>query len=336
MILKSFFLALFLSLAPVYANDNELDCEFVELAIIPASDLEKILALAEPASIVVAQDEASLIKTVKSIPELKEQKVDVEFCLSNADFKDDFTGKYGNAVESLKKKYSQSVKDYPSEVCIDTALIAEDDSDLDILQTKFNSKKEVTIEIKKIINPTTIAEKGKDWETRAKLTLRAALLGAAGAAVTSKARDAIDYLSNKGGGKNITLGQGALIGAITDLLQRSAGRTNEVDIAYVNMGSAMVAGLLRTKDPNAVGLSIVLTAYQIPAVQKGLDKLAEVTPEKLDWKIPAALIGTFVILSKKQKVDPLLANKDKILGGATFGSLAYAISASKKMRPQVL
>ena len=140
MFLKNFIFAFIFTIFLVHVNAAEIDCEHVELGILSEADLNKIVALAAPANVIVSQDESSIIKTVRSIPEIKDFKVDVEFCLSNADFKDDFTNKYGSSVDNLKKKYPQSIKEYPSEVCIDTALIAESDNDLDILQTKFNSK----------------------------------------------------------------------------------------------------------------------------------------------------------------------------------------------------
>jgi hypothetical protein len=304
------------------------DCNNLNLQLFPKGSKNNLGDLMAPASMVLNQNEGSLLTVIKKIPELQNDDVKIEFCLSNNDFKEDLSNIYGKAINDLKNNYPNSVFEYQSEVCVDSSLIPSTDTSLDIIQTKFNSKLFVTLELKKALNTEERSNKGLD--SKLKVTLRGALFGAAGALASAGVRPMVDYFSNKGKGKNLTLAEGAIIGALADIIQRASGRTNEADIAFIDLGASMVASLVRTKDPNAVGLAVMLSLYQLPSVHKGLDKLAEHTPEKLDWKIPTAMVGAFYLLSKTDKADPLLLNSNKVLGGVTFGALSYVVAANKK------
>ncbi|MFN9065634.1 MAG: hypothetical protein ACK5V3_00280, partial [Bdellovibrionales bacterium] len=161
------------------------------------------------------------------------------------------------------------------------------------------------------------------------LTLRAAATGAAGALLIQKTRPALDYFSNKGSG-DISLAAGAAIGIISDTIQRLAGETDESKIAVRNFGTSLIGSMVQTRDPNVAGLAVVLTLSQVPAIQNGIQALADSTPQKLNLVYPAMMIGAFALLGHNRSEEQWKVNKDKSLGALTFGSLAAVVSASYK------
>lgn len=289
---------------------------------------EQMTSLLLPVHQLRAKEESSAIRLLQNNPVLQELDAPIQFCIANEVFKNDFVGKYHGAINQLEKKYPAAIDSRRDEVCVNTAAIPKDDPALDILQTRFNQFETVTLEMHVPI-PAVEAE-SPHQKSRIYLTLRAAALGALGAATTQAIRPIMDELSDKGGGQNLELLEGAMIGAIADYLQRISGRTDESQIAVVNYGSALVAGLIQTKDPNVIGLSIGLTLSQVPSFQKGLEKLADNVPEKLDWRIPLAMVGTFYFLQKKQPQDPIKLSKDKVYGAGTFGTVGYAVAVTQK------
>lgn len=275
-----------------------------------------------------AKEESSAIRLLQANPILTEIKAPIQFCIANEIFKNDFIGKYHGAINQLEKKYPAAIDSRRDEVCVNTTDIPKDEPALDVLQTRFNQFETVTLEMH--VPMPAVESESPPQKSRIYLTLRAAAFGALGAATTQAIRPIMDELSDKGGGQNLELLEGAMIGAIADYLQRISGRTDEGQIAVVNYGSALVAGLIQTKDPNVIGLSIGLTLSQVPSFQKGLEKLADNVPEKLDWRIPLAMVGTFYFLQKKQPQDPIKLSKDKVYGAGTFGTVGYAVAVTQK------
>ncbi len=278
----------------------------------------------------MANDPADLIATIKEIPEVKAADAKIIFCFSNEDFRNDLYNELGNAFDHIKDRYPLAVEDRSEEMCVNSSLVKADNSHLAFLQEKFKKKKDVTLEVYKSHQPAFEESKKErpDLKTRIVLTLRGALVGAAGSLVSNAMKPGYDMLSNKGDGESISLKEGAIIGAIVDMLQRANGATDNKAIAAYDFSASIIGGMLKTKDPNVVGLAVVLTLSQVTLVKEQLEKLSTIVPRKLDWKIPAALIGSFYLLSKLQKDTAPATSMNTMIGGMTYGPLAYAVGST--------
>ncbi|MCC7402871.1 MAG: hypothetical protein IT288_00600 [Bdellovibrionales bacterium] len=315
---------------------------FVILAAIPALSQENPLALE-------ALPKVNVSDLLASSELVESGQAQLKLCFSNADFKANVDGGLHVAIERIARAHPEAITDLTNEVCVDPQLATKSRPEVDQLIARLGSLDDVNIELIKPVNssPTELSSTdslsarllspqrpiGPRLEAEAigrhvLLTIRAATIGAAGAMLVQQARPALDYLSNKGKPGDISVGKGAAIGMITDAIQRLSGETDETKIAQRNFGASLVGSMIQTRDPNVIGLAIILTLSQVPAVQRGIDRLGEATPAHLNWKIPATMVAAFYVIGRHRAGEDWRLSKDKTLQAGTFGALAAVVSAT--------
>jgi hypothetical protein len=263
----------------------------------------------------------------------KTGQAQVLLCFTNADFRANVDLTLIRTTDRLKMTDPEAVIDSGHELCVDSSKVVHSLNELDELRQRMGSVDTVQLEVIKPVIPPAEKVKMKSQEPslgrQVILTLRAAATGAAGALLIQKTRPALDYFSNKGQG-DVSLPAGAAIGIITDTIQRLAGETDESKIAQRNFGASLIGSMVQTRDPNVVGLAVVLTLSQVPAIQNAIQALADSTPQKLNLVYPAMMIGAFALLGHDRRDEQWKVNKDKSLGALTFGSLAAVVTARYK------
>lgn len=270
-----------------------------------------------------AHAQESVVQRIES--QVQSDQVDIILCLSNQDFKEDVTFALSRAVEQIRSNYPEAYNDKGNEVCINKSMLPSDSADLSQIETVLNNKKDLSLEILKKQNQPSVDKKSKVM-----LTLRGAAAGMVGALVGKALKPALDQFSHKGDDRSsLSLVEGAVIGSLVDIVQRSLGETNENKIIATDAGAALVASMIKTKDPNVVGLALVLTLSQVPAVQNSVHELSKKLPAKLDWKIPVAMMGAFYLLSKNKSQEQWITS-NHAPAVVSFGAAAYGIAAAEK------
>lgn len=263
---------------------------------------------------------------------LNDGQAQLTLCFTNADFKANVDLSLLTTIDRIQRQDPDAVLDNGAEVCVDSSKVQFSQKDVADLRQRMGAVDKVELELVKptaslSAEPVTVEKTTLGRQVF--LTLRAAVTGAAGAAVIRAGRPALDYLSKKGTG-DISLAAGAAIGVIADAVQRLNGETDETKIAQRNLGASLIGSMIQTRDPNVVGLAVVITLSQIPMIQKAVEDLAKSTPQKLSIVYPALMVGAFALIGHNRRGEQWKFNKDKVLGGATFGTLAAMVTAAHK------
>lgn len=275
----------------------------------------------------------SIISTVENNEELAQIDKDILICLAKSDVSAEGNEKIFSAIIEIRNRHFYVVSEDETDpaFCINKSKIEREKPDdktyaaLQTIQNFFDSKKNVGLEIK----PANYADQSANKKFI--FAFKAAAAGAVGALAYQKLMAPILNASSNKGVKedNITLGKGALIGIIVDLIQRLSDETNENRIMIRNTVAPTVAGMFLSKDPNQIGLGALIVLSQLKAVQDWGDQIAKKLPAKLDWKIPAIILGALKInMRHKPEEKFILSNHGPNV--VFYGGLSYAITASTK------
>ena len=313
-----------------------------------------VITAASNLTLAAAAEESAAESTSESLVQQVGQQVeslgaDQILCFANSEFKSDVNLTLITQISTIQNLAPGAVSSSQQEECVNVtharrsvheANKAKLEDALLSFSSRFQNSNDVDIEVMgrkqpfSIIatNPESADSNKADSSLAVSVTwrtmTRAAVAGAAGAGLLQLAKPVLNKAAsgskdeNKGTKGFLSIGQGAIVGVVADLIQRMNGATDESKIARTNFTASMLASLVNTRDPNFTGVAVIVSLANTRFVDRQIEKLASITPKKLDPVWALAMIGGFAILSHNKKEEKWI-NGNHAPAALGFGAFAY-------------
>ena len=322
-----------------------------------------IFVAATTATFSVSADDSTEVSSIglSLTSEVREQirllGADEILCFSNEEFKADVRLSLITQIGIISNLVPGSTRNLQVEECVNVTFAkanvheanrAKLDEAVAQLSGRFENANSVDIEVmgRKIEEqPSSVlfqtsgpSSDVPETKTKAKVSItwrtvtRAAVAGAAGAGLLKLARPIINKAASgnvhetKGSNEFLSIGQGAIVGVIADVVQRLNGAIDDSSIFNNNMMASALASMVHTRDPNLTGVAIIFSLSKTDFVMKQMEKLTANTPKKLDNVWALAMIGGLAILSHGKANEKWIAN-NHVQASLAYGALAYHFSA---------
>ncbi len=291
----------------------------------------------------------SIINQLHDITSKHAPEGSTHFCITNHSLKNDLTLLLHTHLNVLKEtEFNAVTVDLKThDYCVNVDNVRNKDSESYLYLKHFFEKNYPSVDVELRAEKGELPLLGNSTELKDapiqkfSLYLRGALKGMANGALTTSVFNTQRELfkeqtfNTDQSSTEISIGNGAIIGGLIDVLQRISGRVDEYQIQKTTAVLTAAANFAAIKEGNATYMSILLTLSQSSYIDDVRKKLSEQLPRKLDWKIAAGTVAVFYALSHKFRNDPFrIQDADKYLGIAGYGT--YSLLASYNHQNQTL